>query len=93
MNRSVSRSANSEHHHSLPTGINVTTISTPLPCSLLPGHEFNFDNNKSFVQHSSPVCTEQIDTQAWLSKYGLKAVKLSYQQILSMIGFKQMQGG
>lgn len=65
------------------------------PCSLVPGNEIYFDNydrkrklNKSFP----PVCTELIDTATWIKRYGLRANKLTYQNILSMIGFKQMQG-
>lgn len=65
------------------------------PCTLVPGSEIYFDNydrkrklNKSFP----PVCTELIDTATWVKRYGLRANKLTYQNILSMIGFKQMQG-
>ena len=65
------------------------------PCTLVPGSEIYFDNydqkrklNKSFP----PICTELIDTTTWVKRYGLRANKLTYQNILSMIGFKQMQG-
>ncbi len=78
--------------------IKLNNSDSGMPCSLLPGVEINFDNNKSdllfkkITKNLPSICTEQLDTQSWLNKYGLKASKLSYQQILSMIGFKQMQG-
>ncbi len=66
-------------------------------CSLVPGKEVYFDNssktsrklptNKPF----SARCTELVDSLTWLRRYGLKANKLTYQNILSQIGFKQMQ--
>ena len=65
------------------------------PCSLKPGDEIYFDNydgkrklNKSYP----PICTELVDSNTWIKRYGLRVNKLTYQHILSMIGFKQMQG-
>ena len=65
------------------------------PCSLLSGNEIYFDNydsNKNQLNKSyQPMCTELVDTDTWIKRYGLKSNKLTYQAILSMIGFKQMQ--
>ena len=70
------------------------------PCSLLPGYTIHFDNHK-FDNHeaarkhgklSSFKYDEQVDSFTWLKKYGLKANKLTYPQILGMTGFKQTQG-
>ena len=62
-------------------------------CSVLPGNLINFDslsNEKS--QNYTLSCTEAIDSTKWLQKYGLQAIKLNFEYILSMIGFKQNQG-
>lgn len=70
----------------------------PKLCSLIPGELINFDVNKkpsdSVVSQAKtpPVCTELIDSSEWIKKYGLKQNKLTFQDILSMIGFKQSQG-
>lgn len=70
------------------------------PCSIIPGNIVNFDTslsvyaekNSKLVTNYPTNCAELIDSDIWLKKYGLKANKLTFQHILSMIGFKQMQG-
>ena len=70
-------------------------LDSVAPCTLVPGSEICFDNydqKRKLTKSFPPVFTELIDTNTWIKRYGLKANKLTYQNILSMIGFKQMQG-
>lgn len=70
------------------------------PCDVIPGNLINFDSSLSvYAQKNSKLitnyptnCSELCDSDTWLKKYGLRANKLTFQHILSMIGFKQMQG-
>ena len=65
------------------------------PCFLLPGHTIHFDNQDASRKRGklfSFKYDEQVDSYTWLKKYGLKANKLTYPQILGMTGFKQTQG-
>lgn len=74
--------------------VKYESLSTAAPCSLVPGGDVYFDNcvkSKKLTKSFHPFCTEMVDTNTWLSRYGLKANKLTYQNILSMIGFKQTQ--
>lgn len=69
----------------------------PKLCSLIPGELINFDVKKTsdtiVTQTKIPaVCCELIDSSEWIKKYGLKQNKLTFQDILSMIGFRQSQG-
>ena len=69
-------------------------------CSVMAGNVINFDSNLSvYAQKNTNLitnyptnCSELTDSDSWLRKYGLKANKLTFQHILSMIGFKQTQG-
>jgi hypothetical protein len=65
------------------------------PCTVVPGQLVNFDSHKTEVKvtPSFPLpCVELIDSDAWIKKYGLKTNKLMFENILSLIGFKQPQG-
>jgi hypothetical protein len=69
-------------------------------CSVIQGSLINFDTNLSvYAQKNSKLitnyptkCSELVDSETWLKNYGLKTNKLNFQNILSMIGFKQTQG-
>jgi hypothetical protein len=37
-------------------------------------------------------CFEMIDSNQWIKKYGLRTNKLTFNDILSMLGFKKSQG-
>jgi len=75
----------------------IQSPTAGFPCSLLPGSEVYFDNSEKASRKLAasmaypPRCTELVDSPTWLRRYGLRANKLTYQSILSMIGFKQMQ--
>ncbi len=75
----------------------IQSPAAGFPCSLLPGSEVYFDNSEKASRKLAasmpypPRCTELVDSPTWLRRYGLRANKLTYQSILSMIGFKQMQ--
>lgn len=64
----------------------------PLECKVTPGKFINFDSEAKSQNKLSPPCVEQIDVKLWLQKYGLSALKLKFDQILNMIGFKHSEG-
>jgi hypothetical protein len=66
-----------------------------LECQLVHGEAVNFDveDKKDFLNPKYPSsCTEQIDNNSWLKKYGLETNRLKLEQILSSIGFKHTEG-
>lgn len=65
------------------------------PCDILKGNLVNFDAQKknSLLNPTfPPVCVELIDSEEWIKRYGLRTNKLTFENILSMIGFKKHQG-
>ena len=63
-------------------------------CQVLPGHLVNFDSQKTEALLNPvypPDATLLIPSDAWIKKFGLKSNKLTFENILSMIGFKQPQ--
>ena len=63
-------------------------------CTVLPGHLVNFDSQKTEALLNPvypPSATSLIPSDAWIKKFGLKSNKLTFENILSMIGFKQPQ--
>jgi hypothetical protein len=65
------------------------------PCKIVPGQPINYDAEK-LSAYLNPVypgsCTELINSSEWLNKYGLRANRLTFENILKMIGFKQNIG-
>jgi hypothetical protein len=64
-------------------------------CTVLPGHLINFDSAKTEALLNPvypPDASLLISSDLWLKKFGLKTNKLTFENILSMIGFKQPQG-
>jgi len=64
-------------------------------CTVLPGHLINFDSAKTEALLNPvypPDATLLISSDLWLKKFGLRTNKLTFENILSMIGFKQPQG-
>ena len=65
------------------------------PCKILKGDLVNFDAHKKEFSPNTQfpaVCIELIDSDQWIKRYGLKTNKLTFENILSMIGFKKHQG-
>ena len=66
------------------------------PCVNLPGESVNYDAQSKLETMLNPkypaMCTEMIDSDEWIKKYGLKTNKLTFEDILSMIGFRQSKG-
>jgi hypothetical protein len=71
----------------------------PKLSAILPGNLINYDSKqlvplpaKKKKQPEYPaVCTELITMDAWLGKYGLARNKLTFQDVLSMCGFRKVQ--
>lgn len=64
------------------------------PCSIMDGNLINFDAQKVEFEINTQfpaVCVERIESDKWIKKYGLKSNKLTFEAILSMIGFKKQQ--
>lgn len=64
------------------------------PCTLIDGNLINFDAHNFVFEvntHFPSVCAERIESDKWIQKYGLKSNKLTFEAILSMIGFKKQQ--
>lgn len=65
------------------------------PCKVVPGQPINYDAEK-LSAYLNPVypgsCTELINSTEWLNKYGLRINRLTFENILKMIGFKQNIG-
>lgn len=64
------------------------------PCTSIDGNLINFDAQSTGFEintHFPSVCVERIESDKWIKKYGLKSNKLTFEAILSMIGFKKQQ--
>lgn len=80
-----------------PNQVDAKKTSKLLPsvassCSILSGNVINFDAIKkgAFLEPDyPPPCLELIDSDEWLKRYGLQKNKLTLENVLSMIGFKQ----
>ena len=76
--------------------LSSTSANNQFECKIVPGEIINFDSETKNADKSNQKyptsCLEQINSQAWLKKYGLEVNKLTLEQILSSIGFKHTEG-
>jgi hypothetical protein len=67
-----------------------------LSCKIISGSSINYDAHQNIDAIANPnyplSCLELCDSDNWIKKYGLKTNKLTFENILSTIGFKQTQG-
>jgi hypothetical protein len=65
-------------------------------CTVIPGNSINYDAHQNIDVILNPnyplSCLELCDSDNWIKKYGLKTNKLTFENILATIGFKQTQG-
>lgn len=65
-------------------------------CKIVPGSSINYDAHQNIDVILNPnyplSCLELCDSDNWIKKYGLKTNKLTFENILATIGFKQTQG-
>ncbi|CAF0845592.1 unnamed protein product, partial [Didymodactylos carnosus] len=65
-----------------------------VPYSITPGKPHNFDllteNDSKESSADPPFISSQLRTEEWLQRYGLKPQKLSFDQILQLIGFQRL---
>ncbi len=93
---------NGTHNHQINQDLSRSLVKyekkdTLIPaCTIIAGQSVNYDahqNIDAILNPNYPLsCLELCDSDAWIKKYGLKTNRLTFENILATIGFKQTQG-